>query len=57
MSFSHLNRIDIVANESDIRAYVEHVLDSNDQASSFIATDPTLKHDIVAKLIEQADGM
>jgi hypothetical protein len=55
--FSNLSRIDIVAHESDVQAYLESVIGTDEGMQRFTAKDPNLKADIIKGLLAKADGM
>jgi len=55
--FFLLSRIDIAAQKSDVRAYVESELDKNKRMRLHVAKDPNLRSEIVNALSEKADGM
>ena len=55
--FANLSRIDIVAYESDIQAYLESVIDMDEGMQHYTTRDPKLKADIIQGLSTRADGM
>lgn len=46
-----------MAHESDIRAYLESVINADDGMNRFSARDRNLKADVVNKILTTADGM
>lgn len=54
---SNMTRVAILAHQDDIRAYIEHRLDTNARLRSFSAQDPGLRSLILEKLLGQANGM
>ncbi|KAK3994869.1 ankyrin repeat-containing domain protein [Cladorrhinum sp. PSN332] len=55
--FSNLFRLDIVAHESDIQAYLESMIDKDEEMQCYAVRDPNLKRDIIKSLLAKADGM
>ncbi|KAL8716183.1 MAG: hypothetical protein Q9220_000088 [cf. Caloplaca sp. 1 TL-2023] len=55
--FIDIFRVNIVANPSDIKAYLRSVIETNRRLSLFTTKDPKLKEDIVNAVNENADGM
>jgi len=47
----------MTAHESDIRTYLESVIDTDEGMQRYAAKDPNLKEDIVTNLQAKADGM
>jgi hypothetical protein len=46
-----------VAHESDIRAYLESVISTDDGMQRFAVRDRNVKADVVKKILTTADGM
>ncbi|RSL87145.1 hypothetical protein CDV31_016307 [Fusarium ambrosium] len=57
MSFKNLSRINVFAHSSDVEAYLNSKMSAKMRMRSFIAKDPTLRDDVINKLLEKADGM
>ncbi|KAI8724317.1 hypothetical protein NCS52_00000500 [Fusarium sp. LHS14.1] len=57
MSFENLSRINVFARSSDMEAYLNSRMCAKMRMRSFIAKDPTLRDDVINKLLEKADGM
>ncbi|KAL8949471.1 MAG: hypothetical protein Q9222_004419 [Ikaeria aurantiellina] len=55
--FSDIFRVNIVANPSDIKAYLRSVIETNRRLSLFTTKDPKLKNDIIDAVNQNADGM
>ncbi|CAH0054414.1 unnamed protein product [Clonostachys solani] len=55
--FSNMKRIEIVAHQDDIRAYLEHRFAIDAKLRPLLLRDPGLRSTILEKLLEQANGM
>lgn len=55
--FFRMTRVDIVAHEDDLRAYLEHRLATDARPRRLLSQDPRLKDEIIEKLLQQAVGM
>ncbi|KAM5349322.1 hypothetical protein ACJ41O_005827 [Fusarium nematophilum] len=56
-SFQNLSRINVFAHSSDVEVYLNSKMSASKRMSSFIARDPTLRDDVIHKLLEKTDGM
>lgn len=52
-----LVHLDIAADKSDIKTYLEHEIDTNNRLSSFVQKDTSLKAQIKKNVNENTDGM
>ena len=57
VKFPKIFRVNIRARPSDIEAYLESEINSNNRLSLFTAKDPKLKEDIIRSVNEKAAGM
>jgi hypothetical protein len=55
--FSNVSRLDILASESDIEAYVTSKIDDSETLTGFIEEDPSLQQDIMNTVSIKARGM
>ena len=55
--FTNIFRVEIVASSSDIEAYLDSEITTNNRLSMFTAKDPNLKEEIIKSVNEKADGM
>jgi hypothetical protein len=55
--FANVSQIDISASVSNIKAYLEYVISTNDRMSGFATKDIKLKEDIVKNVSEKATSM
>lgn len=56
-NFTNLTRLDIVANNYDVHAYVESLIRTNKRLHGFVSKDPSLEGEIISQVLEQARGM
>lgn len=56
-SFPNLARINVLADKSDIKSFLDSVMSTNKRMRSFTSKDPCLREDIISTLLEKADGM
>ena len=57
LKFTNIFEVEILARPSDIEAYLEFEINSNNRLSLFTAKDPKLKEDIIQSINEKAAGM
>ena len=50
-------RLDVVANVEDMRLYIEGRISPEPRLIRFVTNRPPLRHEIVTKVLEKAQGM
>lgn len=55
--FKNDKRLDIRASDKDVERYLEYRISSNQQLTSHVKKDPSLKDTIVATIVRNAQGM
>ncbi|KAH7111654.1 ankyrin repeat-containing domain protein [Dactylonectria estremocensis] len=53
----NLTRINVFAHSTDVEGYLNSKMRTSKRMSSWIAKDPTLRDDVIHKLLEKTDGM
>jgi hypothetical protein len=56
-TFPGLLRIDIMADESDVRAYLSHRINTHHRLSRLTVQSPNLRDEIIDTVHKRADGM
>lgn len=57
LEFGNISRIDILAKDSDIRAYLTSEINKNSRLAKFTTKDQQLNEDIVYNIGRKAGGM
>jgi hypothetical protein len=55
--FDGVKRLDIVARDNDVRRYIETRIDHEDLLARHVKANPSLKNEIINKVVDSAKGM